>query len=207
MHRFRDLLKAPISKTATMLPTSIAFGDSKKLTKWGPVMIPDITQSTCLSLRLLVCIPGSKSYIPLIISELSNHQKTDNSICYGKTHEKYAQTGKHRDGIQHWLVSNQFPARFYKHGLRLTLRRLPKLKFRAFSLIEKVDGDGDARAQFKMKRCVWTQQVKLINNYNSIYINMYSFLMPRVWGLLESRQANRTCRHDPEDEQERSEKQ
>ena len=43
MHRFRDLLKAPISKTATMLPTSIAFGDSKKLTKWGPVMIPDIT--------------------------------------------------------------------------------------------------------------------------------------------------------------------
>ena len=40
------LLKAPISSTATMVPTSIAVGSLKYFRKCGPVMTPDMTLST-----------------------------------------------------------------------------------------------------------------------------------------------------------------
>ena len=38
-----SLLKAPISSTATIVPTSNDPGELKYLRKWGPVIIPDIT--------------------------------------------------------------------------------------------------------------------------------------------------------------------
>lgn len=45
-HNLRgNSLKAPISSTATIVPTSIAFGVPKNLIKWGPVMMPDMTLS------------------------------------------------------------------------------------------------------------------------------------------------------------------
>ena len=135
MCKHKDILKAPISKTATMLPTSIALGDSKKLTKQGPVMIPDITLHV-LSWVSVGTI-GSKGYMPLIISELQKKpvKKKYESYFIEKTNEKYAQTREHGDCIQQ-LVSNQFPARFNGH-LNGFWARMYNIRFRAFNRIEK----------------------------------------------------------------------
>jgi hypothetical protein len=42
-----DVLNAPISRTATIVPTSIGLGELKYLRKWGPVIIPDMTLRVC----------------------------------------------------------------------------------------------------------------------------------------------------------------
>ena len=145
MHRSTDSLNAPISKTATILPTSIASGDSKKLTKWGPVMIPDITLHVEFGFQLAPCLHWT-SYAPLIISELLKlSEHTRMHFTERRRTRKTPRLANREITYRSWCPTS-FLRNFTGIGYGTWRLTLKSRNFRAFSLVWK-GGDADLLCQ------------------------------------------------------------